>query len=84
MKNNISTLYVYRDDGEYDHKSGFKTYEEANAYREECQRQWMNHADYVYLITRDETGCIAKQVNLTITTKDERIKLLQEAGIPLK
>ena len=28
-----SSLYVIRDDGEYDLKSGFKTYEEANSYR---------------------------------------------------
>lgn len=33
-----SSLYVFRDDFEYDKKSGFKTYEEANDYREKCQR----------------------------------------------
>lgn len=81
---NTSTLYVYRDDGEYDHKSGFNTYEEANAYREECQRQWINHADFVHLITRDETGRIIKQTNLTMATEEERDRLLHEAGIPLK
>lgn len=79
-----SSLYVTRDDFEYDTKSGFETYEEANAYREECQRSWINHADYVFLITRDITGRIVKQTNLTKATKEERIKLLAEAGIPLK
>lgn len=29
-----SSLYVTRDDEMYDTKSGFETYEEANAYRE--------------------------------------------------
>lgn len=77
-----SSLYVIRDDFEYDMKSGFKTYEEANDYREECQRSWINHADYVFLITRD--GCIVKETNLTKATEKERIKLLAEAGIPLK
>lgn len=79
-----SVLYVYRDDFEYDMKSHFKTYEEANAYREECQRKWINHADYVFLLTRDATGRLLKQTNLTKATKEERIKLLAEAGIPLK
>lgn len=44
-----SSLYVTRDDEMYDTKSGFETYEEANAYREKCQRSWINHADYVFL-----------------------------------
>ena len=35
-----SSLYVIRDDSMYDTKSWFETYEEANAYREECQRNW--------------------------------------------
>lgn len=82
MKTN--SLYVFRDDFEYDKKSGFKTYEEANDYREMCQRSWINHVDYVFLITRDITGHIVKQTNLTKATKEERIKLLAEAGIPLK
>ena len=34
---NSSILYVIRDDGEYDLKSGFKTYEEANSYRENAR-----------------------------------------------
>lgn len=42
------------------------------------------NADYVFLITRDITGRIVKQTNLTKATKEERIKLLAEAGIPLK
>lgn len=77
-----SSLYVIRDDFEYDMKSGFKTYEEANDYREECQRSWINHSDYVFLITKD--GCIVKETNLIKATEKERIKLLAEAGIPLK
>lgn len=44
----------------------------------------INHVDYVFLITRDITGRIVKQTNLTKATKEERIKLLAEAGIPLK
>jgi len=79
-----SSLYVTRDDFEYDTKSGFETYEEANAYREECQRGWINHADYVFLITKDSAGNFVKETNLTKATKEERIKLLEEAGIPLK
>lgn len=82
MKN--SSLYVTRDDSMYDTKSGFETYEEANAYREECQRGWINHADYVFLVTRDSSGNFVKKTNLTKTTEEERIKLLEEAGIPLK
>ncbi len=79
-----SSLYVIRDDGEYDLKSGFKTYEEANSYREKCQMSWMNHVDYVHLIIRDVKGKILKEVNLTRATEEERITLLAEAGIPLK
>lgn len=77
-----SSLYVIRDDFEYDMKSEFKTYEEANDYREECQRSWINHADYVFLITK--AGYIVKKTNLTKATEKERIKLFAEAGIPLK
>ena len=79
-----SSLYVDRDDEMYDTKSGFETYEEASAYREKCQRSWINHADYVFLITRDSAGNFVKETNLTKATKEERIKLLEEAGIPLK
>lgn len=79
-----SSLYVTRDDSMYDTKSGFETYEEANAYREECQRGWINYADYVFLITRDSAGNFVKETNLTKATEEERIKLLEEAGIPLK
>lgn len=43
------SFYVERDDGMYDYKGGFKTYKEANHYRCECQWNWINHADYVYL-----------------------------------
>lgn len=79
-----SSLYVTRDDFEYDTKGGFETYEEANAYREECQRNWINHVDYVFLLTKDATGRLLKQTNLTKATEEERIKLLEEVGIPLK
>ncbi len=84
MRSNIYTLYVIRDDDEYDYKEGFKSYEEANNYREECQRGWINHTDYVYLLVRNEIGRIIKEVNLTKITEEERAKLLQEAGIPMK
>lgn len=79
-----SSLYVTRDDEMYDTKSGFDTYELANAYREECQRNWINHVDYVFLLTKDATGRLLKQTNLTKATEEERIKLLEEVGIPLK
>lgn len=64
-----SSLYVTRDDFEYDTKSGFETYEEANAYREECQRSWINHADYVFLITRDFAGNFVKRDKLDKSNK---------------
>ena len=41
-------LYVERDDSEYDYKAGFASYTEANDYRQECQRSWMGHCDYVF------------------------------------
>lgn len=44
-----SSLYVTRDDSMYDTKSGFETYEEASAYREECQRSWINHPTMFFL-----------------------------------
>ena len=44
-----SSLYVTRDDEMYDTKSGFETYEEANSYREECQRSWINHPTMFFL-----------------------------------
>lgn len=47
-------LYVERDDHEYDYKAGFASYAEANDYRQECQRSWMSHCDYVYLWTGSE------------------------------
>ena len=84
MNSKMSTLYVIRDDGQYDYKSGFKSYKEANNYRLECQRCWMNHADYVKLIVRDETGRITKEVNLTKVSKEERNRLLQEEDIPVE
>lgn len=77
-------LYVIRDDGQYDYKSGFKSYKQANDYRQECQRCWINHADYVKLIVRNEDGRIIKQINLTNLSEEERNRLLQEADIPVE
>lgn len=51
---NSSSLYVARDDWEYDRRSGFKSYLEACLYRQKCQMSWINHSDYVWLITRNE------------------------------
>lgn len=79
-----SILYVIRDDEQYDYKSGFKSYKEADDFRQDCQRRWMNHADYVMLIERDETGRITKEVNLTKASKEERNRFLQEANIPVE
>ena len=59
-------LYVERDDSEYDYKAGFASYTEANDYRQECQRSWMGHCDYVYLWTGSE------RINLTRMPKDEQ------------
>ena len=84
MKEKMSMLYVIRDDGQYDYKSGFKSYKEADNYRQECQRYWMNHIDYVKLIVRDETGRITMEENLTKASKEERNRLLQEASIPVE
>lgn len=69
-------LYVERDDSEYDYKAGFASYTEANDYRQECQRSWMGHCDYVYLWTGSE------RINLTRMPKDERNKLLKQFNIP--
>ena len=69
-------LYVERDDSEYDYKAGFASYTEANDYRQECQRSWMGHCDYVYLWTGSEG------INLTRMPKDERNKLLKQFNIP--
>jgi hypothetical protein len=65
-------------------RAGLRLTRRPNAYREKCQRSWINHADYVFLITRDSAGNFVKETNLTKATKEERIKLLEEAGIPLK
>ena len=60
------TVYLYVERGEYDYKAGFASYTEANDYRQECQRSWMGHCDYVYLWTGSE------RINLTRMPKDER------------
>lgn len=81
-------LYVERDDSDYDYKEGFDTYTEANSYRLECQRSWMNHADYVFLVeeipSRDISGDIEwcrATYNLTKMCNKEIKKLLLNAGI---
>lgn len=68
-------LYVERDDSEYDYKAGFASYTEADGYRQECQRSWMGHCDYVYLWTGSE------RINLTRMPKDERSELLKRFNI---
>lgn len=68
-------LYVERDDSEYDYKTGFASYTEANNYRQECQRMWMGHCDYVYLWTGSE------RINLTRTPEDKRIEALKQFNI---
>ena len=70
-------LYVERDDSEYDYKAGFASYTEADDYRQECQRSWMGHCDYVYLWTGSE------RINLTRMPKDERNKLLKCEGFTI-
>ena len=69
-------LYVERDDSEYDYKAGFTSFTEANDYRQECQRSWMGHCDYVYLWTGFVT------INLTHCNESERCKLLKQFNIP--
>ena len=65
----IAYLYVERDDSEYE--VGFASYTEANEYRQECQRRWIGHCDYVYLWAGSE------RINLTRMPKDERNELLK-------
>ena len=79
-----SYLYVIRDDGEYDYKSGFKTYKEANEYRQECQRHWMNHCDVVVLCTESEDGIVIQEVDLTELTTEQRNFYLNDANIPVE
>lgn len=49
---------------------------EANNYRQECQRCWMSHCDYVYLWTGSE------RINLTRMPESKRIELLKQFNIP--
>ena len=77
-------LYVIRDDGEYDYKKGFASYKEANDYRQECQRRWINHSDIVILVAEDEFGVASFEVNLTDLPESARNILLAENNIPLK
>lgn len=69
-------LYVERDDSEYDYRSGFKSYTEANEYREKCQRSWISHCDYVYLWTARGV------INLTRMKSSERNEILKQYHIP--
>jgi hypothetical protein len=69
-------LYVERDDSEYDYRSGFKSYTEANEYRVKCQRSWINHCDYVYLWT------VRGVINLTKMKSSERNEILKQYHIP--
>ena len=69
-------LYVVRDDKAYDYKKGFASYTEANEYRQERQRYWIDHCDYVYLWTG------SKSINLTRMPEDERKELLKQFNIP--
>lgn len=81
---NSSILYVARDDWEYDLRSHFKSYLDACLYRQECQMSWINHVDYVWLITRNREGRIVKQVNLTLLSNEQVEKELEGTGIPMK
>ena len=77
-------LYVIRDDGEYDYKAGFKSYKEANEYRQECQRRWINHCDVVVLCTETEDGVVTREVDLTELNDNKRNFLLEDANIPVE
>lgn len=79
-----TNLYVVRDDGEYDYKGGFKTFKEANDYRLECQRQWMNHIDFVILQICTRQGMLEREINLTRISNVERDKILSDYGIPME
>lgn len=81
---NQSSLFVARDDWDYDCRSGFKSYLDACLYRQKCQMSWINHADYVWLITRNRKGEIVKQVNLTLLSNEQVEKELLGTGIPMK
>lgn len=81
MKTN---LYVIRDDGEYDYKGNFKTFKEANDYRLECQRRWINHCDFVILQIRSDTGRFEKEINLTRKDYAEIQSILLEYNIPME
>lgn len=73
---NKSYLFVDRDDREYDYKSGFASYTESNEYRQQCQRRWMGHCDYVFLWTGQE------EINLTMLSQTERSCVLKQYEIP--
>lgn len=81
---NKSILYVARDDGEYDIRSGFNSYLEACIYRQKCQMRWINHSDYVWLIVKNDKGQIVKEVNLTHLSNEQVEKELEGTGIPMK
>lgn len=59
----------------YDRKSGFKSYAEANNYREQCQMGWINHYDIVYYV--DENHC-----RHNMTEMSDVKKFCEEHDIP--
>lgn len=73
-------LMVTRDDDEYDTKSDFESYSEANKYRQECQRRWMGHCDYIYHIYIDNDG-VQHKVNLTDMNSTELKEHLNKYNI---
>lgn len=79
-----TNLYVVRDDGEYDYKDGFKTFKEANDYRLECQRRWMNHIDFVILQIFTRQGMLEREINLTRIGTVERDNILSDYSIPIE
>ena len=81
---NKSSLYVARDDWEYDICSGFKSYLDACLYRQECQMVWINHSDYVWLIVENDKWQIVKKINLTRLSNEQVEKELEGTGIPMK
>lgn len=82
IKKTEYSFYVERDDGEYDRKGGFKTFKEANEYRCECQRGWLNHCDYVFLIETTHYGNGQESTNWhNITTMPNQKEFLEERGL---
>lgn len=79
-----TNLYVIRDDGEYDFKEGFKTFKEANDYRIECQRCWINHYDVIILEILSDEGITLREINLTELRHETIESILSEYGITME